>query len=112
MSSVALPALPEDVLGLIAWAALAAEGNDAQAWARLSLVCCAWRETLFGARFARPFPPSLVKNFITAMLCVNPSKAELCGWLHKHECDLRVIPCDFRSHARIRCSSLRRSLRT
>lgn len=33
----------------MARAALAAEGSDVQAWARLSLVCRTWRESLRGA---------------------------------------------------------------
>jgi len=50
-----LPGLPEEVLHRIAWAALAAEGSETQALARLSLVCRAWRESLRGARMAQDF---------------------------------------------------------
>ena len=48
ISPAPLPALPQDVLGRIARAVLDLEGSDAQAWARLSLVCRAWRESLRG----------------------------------------------------------------
>lgn len=48
MSAAPVPALPPDVLVCIAHAALAAEGSDAQSWARLSLVCHLWRRSLHG----------------------------------------------------------------
>ena len=48
MSPAPLPELPSDAVGCIARAALAAEGDDAQAWARLSLVSRAWRDGLHG----------------------------------------------------------------
>ena len=49
MSLVPLPELPSDVLGCIRRAVLLLDGGNAQAWARLSLVCRAWRESLRGA---------------------------------------------------------------
>ena len=53
-----LPALPVELMGCIARAALAAEADDAQAWARLRLVCRAWRDSLRGA-LVRPTAPAL-----------------------------------------------------
>jgi len=50
MTLPALPALPAEVLGCIAHAALAAEDNDVRAWVRLSLVCRTWRDSLRGAQ--------------------------------------------------------------
>ncbi len=50
MPRALLPALPADVLGCIAHAALAAEDSDVRAWNRLSAVCRAWRESLRGAQ--------------------------------------------------------------
>ena len=50
MAPAPLVALPPDVMGCVARAALAAEGDDAHAWARLSLVCRTWRDSLSGAR--------------------------------------------------------------
>ena len=47
------PVLPPEVMGCIARAALAAEGDGLQAWARLSRVCRIWRDTLRGASSAR-----------------------------------------------------------
>ena len=44
-----LPMLPRDVIDGMASATLAAEGHDAHAWARLSLVSRAWRQHLRGA---------------------------------------------------------------
>jgi len=44
-----LPQLPADVWASIACAALRAEGDDVQAWARLCLVSRAWHSALTGA---------------------------------------------------------------
>ncbi len=49
LSPVPLPALPVDVWGCIAHAALAAEGSTMRACVRLSLVCRTWRDCLRGA---------------------------------------------------------------
>ncbi len=43
-----MPALPDDVLGAIAGAALCAEGSEAGAWCRLSLVNRAFAAGLTG----------------------------------------------------------------
>ncbi len=51
MPSVPLPAVPADVLGCIARAALFAEGSTVEARRDLSLVCRAWREALRGEQF-------------------------------------------------------------
>ncbi len=54
MPSAQLPALPPELMERIARAALAVEGADMRAWARLSLVCRTWRESLRGARLRVP----------------------------------------------------------
>ena len=50
MNAAPLPLLPADVMGRIAHVTLAAEGGPQErAWARLSLVCRTWRDSLRGA---------------------------------------------------------------
>lgn len=53
MTPAPLPALPKELMRCIARATLVAEGSKVQVWARLSLVCRAWREHLQGKKSAR-----------------------------------------------------------
>lgn len=72
MQPAELPALPPDVLGCIARAALTAEGSNAQAWARLSLVGRTWLESICGAKLRDPCPRFcqwLLTEQVLSMLC-------------------------------------------
>ncbi len=66
------PALPPDMMGRIARAALTAEGDDVQAWARLSLVSRTWRDGLHGTSSGLGLGSGLIQG-INQLCCKVPS---------------------------------------
>ena len=67
------PALPRDVMLAIVRTALAAEGYSLHAWARLSLVCGAWRRELRGApRFVAALSAPSTPNVMLTHLQGSP----------------------------------------
>ena len=76
LQSAPLP-LPHDLMLAIARAALAAEGHSVPAWARLSLVCKAWRRVLQG-RHVVAARRKLIKP--QSELCADPCKLTAAEW--------------------------------